>query len=163
MTLRGTPGPYGAPYDDGSDPRWSDDFLAIVNPHPELLENALGLLSSGWDMGARAKPGPPPKSGNPFWGLDTEAADARITHGAAAPRLTRETSVLVKIQAYAKFLVAVLGGTLTAVTQAFPDNTAVNDWGPLVLSVLTAIAVYGVPNKDPLGQHQDESTQPPGR
>lgn len=55
--------------------------------------------------------------------------------------------MLDKIQAYAKFLVAIIGAVLTSASTLFPDNTVVKDWGPLVLSLVTAIAVYRVPNR----------------
>jgi hypothetical protein len=59
------------------------------------------------------------------------------------------------IQQYAKFLVAILGAAFTASTQAFPDNSVIASYGPLVLSVLTAIAVYAVPNKPDVARHAD--------
>lgn len=71
--LAQTPGPYGAPRDNGSDVRWSADFLTIASTHPELLPNLLGVCSQAWDQGAHEHAN---GKGNPFWGLDTEAADA---------------------------------------------------------------------------------------
>jgi hypothetical protein len=65
---------YGAPPDDGSDVRWSSDFSHVVSLYPELAEYALGICSQAWDQGAREHAAGKP---NPFWGLDTEAADAR--------------------------------------------------------------------------------------
>lgn len=65
------------------------------------------------------------------------------------------------ISPYAKTAVAILGAVLTAVMTQFPDNAAVQQWGPIVAALLTAVGVYAVPNKDPEGSHQQESTQPP--
>jgi hypothetical protein len=62
---------------------------------------------------------------------------------------------------YAKTVVAILGAVLTAVLTQFPDNEAVQQWGPIVSALLTALTVYAVPNKDPEASHQDESVQPP--
>lgn len=53
----------------------------------------------------------------------------------------------------------------SAVTEASDGGTAITtaEWVTAVVTmIVTGAAVYGVPNKDPLGQHQDESTQPPG-
>lgn len=66
-----------------------------------------------------------------------------------------------KIAPYAKAVVAVLGAVLVTVLAQFPDNETVQTWGPIVASLLTAISVYVVPNRDPLAEHQDESVQPP--
>lgn len=66
-----------------------------------------------------------------------------------------------KIAPYAKAIVAILGAVVVAVMQAWPDDPGVQQWGGIVTSLLTAIAVYAVPNKDPEGEHQDESVQPP--
>ena len=62
---------------------------------------------------------------------------------------------------YMKTAVAILGAVLTAVMTQFPDNEDVQQWGPIVSALLTALAVYAVPNRDPLAEHQDESVQPP--
>lgn len=66
-----------------------------------------------------------------------------------------------KVAPYTKTVVAILGAVLTAVMTQFPDNPAVQQWGPIVSALLTALAVYAVPNKDPEGTHQDESVQDP--
>lgn len=68
-------GPDGAPRADGLDVRWSSDYRAIVNTRPELREYVLGVCSQSWDQGAREHAVGKP---NPFWGLDTEAADAAL-------------------------------------------------------------------------------------
>jgi hypothetical protein len=47
---------------------------------------------------------------------------------------------------YAKAIVAVIGAVLTTVLVQFPDNADVQTWGPIVSSLLTAIAVYVTPN-----------------
>ena len=76
---------------------------------------------------------------------------------------------MTTIQPYMKAVVAVLGALVTAlvavlpvVMESFPEHQGVQTWGPIVSAFLTAVAVYVVPNKDPLARHQDESTQPPG-
>jgi peptidoglycan/LPS O-acetylase OafA/YrhL len=65
------------------------------------------------------------------------------------------------IKPYSKAIVSILGALVVAVMQAFPDSTAVQQWGSIVAALVTAIAVYAVPNADPAGTHQAESTQPP--
>ncbi len=50
---------------------------------------------------------------------------------------------------YAKSIVAVLGAVITAVLAAFPENTDVQQWGPIVSAFLTAVSVYLVPNTPP--------------
>lgn len=62
---------------------------------------------------------------------------------------------------YAKAVVAVIGATLTAVLAAFPDDNDVQKWGTIIAAFVTAVGVYFVPNLDPAGEHQDESTMPP--
>jgi hypothetical protein len=47
---------------------------------------------------------------------------------------------------YAKAIVAVAGAVLVAITTQFPDNSVVQQWGPIVTSLLTAVSVYVVPN-----------------
>lgn len=47
---------------------------------------------------------------------------------------------------YLKFIVAVIGAALTAAATAFPDSTWLDTWGPIISAVLTAAAVYAVPN-----------------
>jgi hypothetical protein len=66
-----------------------------------------------------------------------------------------------KLKPYAKAIVAVVGAIVTGLTQVFPDSPDVARWCAFVTSVLTVVAVYVVPNQDPTGTHQDESTQPP--
>ena len=68
-----------------------------------------------------------------------------------------------KVAPYMKTVVAILGAVLTAVMTQFPDHQGVQQWGPIVSALLTAVAVYAVPNADPTGTHQAESTQPPAR
>ena len=50
------------------------------------------------------------------------------------------------MKAYAKAIVAIAGAVLTTVLVQFPDNSDVQTWGPIVSSLLTAIAVYATPN-----------------
>ena len=52
----------------------------------------------------------------------------------------------------------------TAVTESSPggETITVAEWvGAVVACVVTAAAVYGVPNRDPEATHQAESVQPP--
>lgn len=66
---------------------------------------------------------------------------------------------------YAKALVGALVAGLGSLYQAL-DNDAVTrqEWVAVALAVLASLAVvYGVPNRDPHGRHQDESVQPPER
>lgn len=56
---------------------------------------------------------------------------------------------MTKIQPYAKAAVAVLGALVTALIQAFPDNPDVTRWATFVSTILTAVAVYVVPNTAP--------------
>ena len=65
------------------------------------------------------------------------------------------------ITPYSKAIVSILGALVVAVMQAFPDNNGVQQWGSIIAALVTALAVYAVPNADPAGTHQDESVQPP--
>ena len=47
---------------------------------------------------------------------------------------------------YLKFVVAVVGAAVAAALTQFPDNTVVQQWGPMVTTILVAIGVYWVPN-----------------
>lgn len=67
----------------------------------------------------------------------------------------------MKLQPYLKFVVAVVGAIATTALTQYPDSHAVQTWGPVVASVVTALGVYATPNKDPQALHQDESVQPP--
>jgi hypothetical protein len=69
---------------------------------------------------------------------------------------------MTKVQPYLKFVVAIFGAVVTTALVQFPDNSTVQTWGPIVVTVLTALGVYAVPNKDPHALHQQESVQPPG-
>lgn len=66
-----------------------------------------------------------------------------------------------KFLPYAKAVVAILGAAITTALVQLPDSDAVQTYGPIVASVLTALSVYLVPNRDPQADHQDESVQPP--
>lgn len=64
---------------------------------------------------------------------------------------------------YLKAIVAALVAGLGSLYQAL-DNSAVTaqEWVAVALATLAALgAVYGTPNRDPDGRHQDESVQPP--
>ena len=65
------------------------------------------------------------------------------------------------VKPYSKAIVSILGALVVAVMQAFPESAAVQQWGSIIAALVTAVAVYAVPNTDPSGTHQDESTQPP--
>lgn len=67
------------------------------------------------------------------------------------------------IAPYAKALVAALVAGLTALGTALADgNVEPVEWTGVIVAFLVALgAVFAVPNKDPEGEHQDESTQPP--
>ena len=69
--------------------------------------------------------------------------------------------MFTKLAPYAKAIVAVVGAVITALVQAFPDSPDVARWCAFASTILTALAVYLVPNKDPEATHQDESVQPP--
>lgn len=47
---------------------------------------------------------------------------------------------------YLKAIVAIAGAVLTSVLAAFPDNNTVQTVGPIIVSLLTALSVYLVPN-----------------
>jgi hypothetical protein len=73
-----------------------------------------------------------------------------------------------KIKPYAKAVVAFLTPGVVLVLAAMQDSSdggsviTRTEWITAVLTCVTAAgAVFGVPNKDPLAQHQDESVQPP--
>ena len=68
---------------------------------------------------------------------------------------------MTKFLPYAKALIAILGAAITTALVQLPDSEAVQTYGPIVASILTALSVYAVPNKDPQAEHQDESVQPP--
>ena len=65
------------------------------------------------------------------------------------------------IKPYSKAIVSILGALVVAVMQAFPESAAVQQWGSIVAALVTAVAVYAVPNRDPQAEHQAESVQPP--
>jgi peptidoglycan/LPS O-acetylase OafA/YrhL len=68
---------------------------------------------------------------------------------------------MTSIKPYSKAIVSILGALVVAVMQAFPDSPEVQQWGSIIAALVTAVAVYAVPNRDPQGTHQAESTQPP--
>lgn len=61
-------------------------------------------------------------------------------------------------QPYAKTLTAALVSILTVLATTLEAAPA---WLPIVLAILSAPAVYAVPNLDPSAVAQDESTMPP--
>ena len=68
-----------------------------------------------------------------------------------------------KITPYAKAIVAALIAFSGAVAVGYSDNAmTAAEWWFSGSTGLTALGVvFGVPNKDPRAQHQDESVQPP--
>lgn len=68
---------------------------------------------------------------------------------------------MTNILATAKAWAALVGAVLTALVGTLTPDDAGYRTLTVVLAVVTAIAVYGVPNKDPQGDRQDESVQPP--
>jgi hypothetical protein len=82
--------------------------------------------------------------------------------------MTDKPTLIERVAPYWKAVVgfvapgAVLIGS--AVTEASDGGTAItaSEWVTAVVAmVVTSATVYGVPNRDPKGQHQHESTQPP--
>lgn len=73
--------------------------------------------------------------------------------------LTSLVSLLpVSVQPYAKGITAALLAVLTVLSVTLP---AAPDWVTIALAVLSAPAIYAMPNLDPRGEAQDESTMPP--
>ena len=75
---------------------------------------------------------------------------------------------LDKIKPYAKAVAAFLAPSVTALVQAVQESsqggTAITgpEWiGILAAGLITGGAVYTIPNRDPLAEHQRESVQPP--
>lgn len=67
-----------------------------------------------------------------------------------------------KIASYAKALTGALIAGLASLQQSL-DNGAVDaqEWTGVGIAVLSGLAlVWAIPNKDPHGEHQDESVQP---
>ena len=57
----------------------------------------------------------------------------------------------------------VLGSAVTETSQAGTTITSAEWVTAIVACIVTGSLVFAVPNKDPRGTHQEESTQPPGR
>jgi hypothetical protein len=75
---------------------------------------------------------------------------------------------LDRVKPFAKAVVAfvtpgavVIGSAVTEASQGGSNITAAEWVTAIVACVVTAGAVYGVPNKDPQATHQHESVQPP--
>lgn len=68
---------------------------------------------------------------------------------------------MTNILATAKAWAALVGAILTALVGTLTPDDAGYRALTIALAVVTAVAVYGVPNKDPKGEHQDGSVQPP--
>ena len=67
MSLRDQPGPYGAPYGDGLDPRWGEPFLYLMSVHPDERGIVWQLMSDVTDWARRC-----PDVPNPYWALPPE-------------------------------------------------------------------------------------------
>lgn len=57
------------------------------------------------------------------------------------------------ITEYAKFVVAIVGAGLTSALQFAAPDTNEFKWLTIALAVITAVAVFAVPNK-PAGDHE---------
>jgi hypothetical protein len=72
---------------------------------------------------------------------------------------------MTKIAPYAKALVAALVAGLGSLYQALDGDPSVvtsQEWVAVAMTTLAGLAaVFGMPNKDPQAEHQDESVQPP--
>lgn len=68
-----------------------------------------------------------------------------------------------KIAPYAKSIVAALVAGLGALGTALTDGgVSAQEWVAVASATLVGLGVvFGVPNADPAGDHQDESVQPP--
>ena len=63
LDLRWTPGPYGAPRQDGSDVRWSGIFNKFASTMSEEdFDDFWNVLGQTWDQGSREH-----GEENPFW------------------------------------------------------------------------------------------------
>jgi hypothetical protein len=70
-----------------------------------------------------------------------------------------------RIAPYAKALIGALVAGLSSLYQALDGDPALvtsQEWVAVVMATLAGLAaVFAIPNRDPEGEHQDESTQPP--
>ncbi|WP_294567641.1 hypothetical protein [uncultured Arthrobacter sp.] len=69
-----------------------------------------------------------------------------------------------KVAPYAKALIGALVAGLSSLYQALDHDQLVTaqEWVAVVMSTLVGLAaVFALPNKDPQGEHQRESVQPP--
>lgn len=66
-----------------------------------------------------------------------------------------------KLTPYLKAYAALIGAICTALLGVYGPDTQTGHWLTVVVAVVTAVATYAVPNLDPRGTHQDESTMPP--
>ena len=73
-------------------------------------------------------------------------------------------AALSKPAPYAKAIVGALITGLGSLYQAADGGVTLQEGIAVAIATLTALAVvWGVPNADPKGEHQDESVQPPER
>lgn len=71
---------------------------------------------------------------------------------------------MTRVLPYMKAIVAFFGPGLFLVGKALVEGQPLTSTlllSALGMSLVTSFAVYAVPNRDPAGEHQDESTQPP--
>lgn len=68
-----------------------------------------------------------------------------------------------KVSPYAKALIGAVVAGLNVLYQALDaDGISGQEWVAVAIAVLTTGGVvFGVPNADPAGEHQDESVMPP--
>jgi hypothetical protein len=62
-------------------------------------------------------------------------------------KTTKAATALSTVQQYAKTIVALVGSVLTAGVVTLPDDVA--PWVGLGMAVLTTVATYAVPNRQP--------------
>jgi hypothetical protein len=154
---RTKPGPDGAPRTDSLDPRWGEDWQYIVSLHPDLRSYLLRVVRDAWDAGHRAHH----DDDNPFW-LDPDIAGHDDTPSAPQPLLG---ATVDKISPYLKAIAAAVTAFGGSYATAYASDNVVTqaEWiGIAVATVVATAAVFGIPNKDPKGVHQQESVQPKG-
>lgn len=66
---------------------------------------------------------------------------------------------------YAKAILAALIAAVGGIALGYADDSLTKGefWGAISLGLASGGGVFGIPNKDPRAQHQDESVQPPER
>lgn len=66
---------------------------------------------------------------------------------------------------YAKAILAALIAGVGGIALGYADDTLSKGelWGAISLGLVAGGGVFGIPNRDPHAEHQDESIQPPTR